>query len=303
MAPVTSTMRPGSADGSLPGKSFQGLPIHVPYARWRGYGTEHGFHKGRITTFCNGDEDCPEGSFTVVFDAAEKADPITLSWDQILGVKKHGSIKKACLLGGEPSGVSVATAKQQLAEWRRHAAEDEDSDEEAGDEEDEGEDGGDDDEGGGEEEENEPTGGAGGVEQLGEASGDESGGDDSDGVRSSKKRSKKQRRQRKAQASDPAWQEVDRAVPPTAPVETPDFTWGGLKQRATRAKSDDAISYFDLCWPEAVKALRYEETMRYADEQDFDWRPTGGPPTRPEVRPTVCARRTVVLPILDSALS
>ena len=289
MAPTQSTMRPGSADGPLPGKAFQGLQISVPYARWRGYGTEHGFHSGKISTFCSGDEDCPEGSFTIVFAAAEKCDPINLSWEQILGIKKHGSVKKACSLGGEPSGVSIAQAKQQLAAWRQRAAEEaEESEEEDAEEAEEDEDAG----GDGEEDEDEPTGGgggAGGVEQLGEASGDEGDEDDSDGVRGSKKRSKKQRRQRKAQASDLSWEEIDRAVPPTRPVETPAFIWRGLKQRATRATSDDALSFFDRCWPEAVKALRYEETMRYADEQDFDWDATGGPPSRPEARRTVAS--------------
>ena len=128
------------------------------------------------------------------------------------------------------------------------------------------------------------------MEQLGEASGDEGGDDESGTVRSTKKHAKKQRKKRKALASDPSWQEVDRTVPPSRPVQTPPFIWGGLKQRATRATSDDAITKFDLCWPEAVKALRYEETMRYADEQDFDWKATGGPPTRPEVRSSPCTR-------------
>ena len=73
-------------------------------------------------------------------------------------------------------------------------------------------------------------------------------------------------------------------MPPSRPVQTPAFIWRGLKQRETRATSDDALSYFDRCWPEAVKALRYEETMRYSDEQEFDWDATGGPPTRPEAR-------------------
>ena len=115
MAPTASTLHPGSADGPLPGQSFKGVTIMVPYARWRGYGTEHGFHKGRISTFCSGDEDCPEGSFTVVFDAAEKADPINLSWEQVLGIKKHGSVKKACALGGEPNGITVAQANKAAA--------------------------------------------------------------------------------------------------------------------------------------------------------------------------------------------
>ena len=262
------------------------MGISVPYAFWRGYGANHGFHKGRVTTYSNGDEDCPEGTFTVVFDAAENADPISISWDQMLGVKKHGSVKKACVLSGEPSGVSIASAKKQLAAWRSRAAQDEeDFEEEDAEEEDaEEEDAGEDEQEGGEENEDEPTGGAGSVEQLEEASGGEGGGDDSDGVRSTKKRAKKQKRQRKAQATDPIWQEVDRAVPPSRPVQTPAFIWRGLKQRETRATSDDALSYFDRCWPEAVKALRYEETMRYSDEQEFDWDATGGPPTRPEAR-------------------
>ena len=224
-----------AADGSdarLPGKSFQGVGISVPYARWRGYGTTHGYHKGRITTYSNGDEDCPEGSFTVVFCAAENVDPITVSWEQVLGIKKHGSVKKACVLDGEPSGVSVATAKQQLAAWRSRAAQEEDQDEEGEDEgEEEGEDGDDgDDEG-----EDEPAGGAGSVEQLDEAGGGEGDDDGSGGVCSSKKLAKKQRRQRKVQASDPSWQEVDRSARPSRPVETPAFIWRGLKQRATRA--------------------------------------------------------------------
>ena len=243
MAPATSRMATDGFDARLPGKNFQGISISVPYARWRGYGTEHGYHKGHISTFCSSDEDCPEGSFTVVFDAAEKADPISLSWDQVLGVKKHGTVKKACVLNGEPNGISIAAAKQQLTDWRRRAAEDEEDSDEEDAEEGEGEDGGDDDGEDGENDDDEPTGGAGGVEPLGEASGDEGDEDDSGGVRSSKKRAKKQRRQRKAQASDPSWQEVDRTAPPTAPVQTPDFSWGGLKQRATRAKSDDAIAY------------------------------------------------------------
>ena len=298
MAPGTSTMRPGSADGPLPGKAFQGLPIAVPYARWRGYGTEHGFHRGKITTFCSGDEDCPEGSFTIVFEAAEKCDPITLSWEQVLGIKKHGQVKQACALCGEPRGVTVAAAKELLSAWQRRVArEQEEEQEEDEDGEDEDADEAEEDE----EEDEEATGGGGGVEELEEASGDEASDDESDGVRSRKKRAKKQRKARKAQAADPTWVEVDRAQPPARPVETPAFKWGGLKQRTTRVTTtDEAIAAFDKCWPETVKALRYKETIRYADEQDFDWDATGGPPGRPEVRRSLVTPVTSRLPPLHS---
>ena len=47
MAPSTSRMACDDSDARLPGKGFQGMAISVPYARWRGYGTEHGYHKGR----------------------------------------------------------------------------------------------------------------------------------------------------------------------------------------------------------------------------------------------------------------
>ena len=291
MAPATSTLQGGDAaaavDGVLPGKRFQGVEISVPYARWRGYGTEHGFHKGRITTFSVDEDDCPEGSFTVVFPAAEKTDPINISWEQLLGIKKHGSVKKACVLDKLPDGVTVATAKEQLAAWHRRVGGGEDDEEgeegEVGqgeEEDDEGEEKGD------EGADNEPTGGAGSVEQLDAEGDDEGNGGVGSSVRSSKKRVKKQKQQREAKELDPIWQEVNRSDPPARPVTTPAFSWGGLKHQTTRSTCDDAISSFDRCWPEAVKALQYEETMRYADEQDFDWDATRGPPTRPEVRLT-----------------
>jgi hypothetical protein len=154
MAPARSTLQ-GSADaaavdGQLPGKTFQGLHISVPYARWRGYGTEHGYHKGRITTFSVDEDDSPEGYFTVVFPEVEKAEPITIYWEQLLGEKKHGSVKKACVLhaaadsSAEVLKVLVTKTKAQLDAWRRRVAtgsDSEDSEVEDEDGEGEGEDG------------------------------------------------------------------------------------------------------------------------------------------------------------------
>mmetsp|Transcript_36244 Transcript_36244/g.95550 ORF Transcript_36244/g.95550 Transcript_36244/m.95550 type:complete len:119 (-) Transcript_36244:230-586(-) len=71
------------------GKSFEKLEISVPYARWRGYGAEHGYHRGKLTAFSVDDDDAPDGCFTCVFPAKEKADAITLSWEQVLGEAKH----------------------------------------------------------------------------------------------------------------------------------------------------------------------------------------------------------------------
>ena len=96
---------------------------------------------------------------------------------------------------------------------------------------------------------------------------------------SAKKSAKKQKRQRKAKDADPIWKEIDKAVLPSRPVQTPAFTWGGLKQRTTRATSDEALAYLlrSLLAGGGQGAALYEDTMRYADGQDFDWNATGGP--------------------------
>ena len=270
--PVTAPAANQSGD-AMPGDSFKGLEISVPYARWRGYGSEHGYHRGKLTAFSIDEDDAPEGYFTCVFPTRERADAITLTWEQVLGDKKHGSVRKACVLHGEPQGIDLPTARQRLRDWKAQQAAEAESDDEADDAEEEGE---------GDDEEGEDEAGCGSVEELG-AAGE---GDDNDGIRSTKKKAKKQRHARKARAADLAWQEVDRVAGPTNPVQLPSFRWAGLKQRPrqTRASADaNALGWFDLCWPEAVKALRYEETMRYADDQEEDWEKTGGPPTRPEV--------------------
>ena len=95
--PVTSPAANQSGDG-MPGDSFKGLEISVPYARWRGYGSEHGYHRGKLTAFSIDEDDAPEGYFTCVFPARERADAITLTWEQVLGDKKHGSGKPACYM-------------------------------------------------------------------------------------------------------------------------------------------------------------------------------------------------------------
>ena len=54
-----------------------------------------------------------------------------MSWEQVLGEKTHGSVKKACVLHGEPIGIDVATVRKRLREWKaaQQAAEEEADDE------------------------------------------------------------------------------------------------------------------------------------------------------------------------------
>ena len=118
MAPAGSRMAWTSVFQVKHSKGWRlGYPMHADEAT--APSTASTGHK--TSTYCSGDEDCPEGRFTVVFAAAEEADPIVLNWDRVLGNQEHGSVKKACVLGGELSGITVAHAKQQLAEWRRSA--------------------------------------------------------------------------------------------------------------------------------------------------------------------------------------
>ena len=82
------------------------------------------------------------------------------------------------------------------------------------------------------------------MEQLGEAR-DEDGGDaESDGVRSGKKSAKKQKRQRKAKDTDPIWKEIDKAVPPSRPMQTLAFTWGGLCRRCAQWQHSKTFTWW-----------------------------------------------------------
>jgi hypothetical protein len=76
-------------------------------------------------------------------------------------------------------------------------------------------------------------------------------------------------------------------LPPTA-VPRPQHTWAGIRDRALLAKGAEveAIDTFLKAFPREAVRLIFEETVRYAEQQGFDWckKGVGGPLTEGDVR-------------------